>query len=309
MGLSDVTCAKRAYGIGDVEWRGIGREVFAAVLATAAPVHAGDFAAGGKLLLTNGGKSIEGAAGGGLATWAVVTGNETEAGIGGAAHATIVTLPDFEFRTYGAAIGLFDRVELSFARQDFDTGPTGAALGLGHGFTFNQDIWGLKLRVAGDAVHDQDRPWPQLSIGIQHKRNHDGDIARASGAVAATDTDFYVAATKLLLRQSLLLNATLRITRANQGGLLGFGGDRGRGREPQVEASAAYLVSRRLAVGIEYRTKPDQLAFAREDDWADLFAAFALSHNITLTAAYVDLGSIASFRHQRGAFLSLQVGL
>ena len=39
----------------------------------------------------------------------------------------------------------------------------------------------------------------------------------------------------------------------------------------------------------------------------DLFAAYALTDHLTLTAAYVDLGSIATFSDQRGGFLSAQV--
>src|SRR5262245_55426748 len=83
---------------------------------------------GGKLLLTGGVSNVEGAAGGGLASWAVIGGYGTRDGIGGNVHATYVGLPDFEFRTAGVAVGLFDRVELSYARQAFDTQGTGAKL-------------------------------------------------------------------------------------------------------------------------------------------------------------------------------------
>ena len=38
----------------------------------------------------------------------------------------------------------------------------------------------------------------------------------------------------------------------------------------------------------------------------DGFVAYALARNLSLTAAYVDLGSIATVKGQRGAFLSLQ---
>ena len=53
-------------------------------------------------------------------------------------------------------------------------------------------------------------------------------------------------------------------------------------------------------------TKPDNLGIAREDDWWDLFAAFALGDHFTLTAAYTDLGTIAIADEQRGGLLSLQ---
>ncbi|SMF67422.1 DUF3034 family protein [Allosphingosinicella indica] len=272
----------------------------------AGPAAAQDLRWGGKLLLTDAATSVEGAAGGGLASWAVIGGHATDAGIGGGAHGTYVVTDDFSLTTFGAKIGLFDRVELSWARQSFDTRDAGAALGLGRGFTFGQDVFGAKLRVVGDAVYDQDRVLPQISLGIQHKRADEGAVIAAVGGRNRTGTDFYVAATKVLLGQSLVVNGTARLTKANQFGLLGFGGDRKSGHSLQFEGSVGTLVTRRLLVGAEVRTKPDNLGFAKEQDSFDLFAAWQLHRNVTLTAAYVDLGSIATFRGQQGAYLSLQ---
>lgn len=275
-------------------------------LAAAAPaVAAGDGRAGGKLLLTNGVTTIEGSSGGGISTWALIAGNETANGVGGSAHVSVIALPDYRWLSYGAAIGLFDRLELSYARQSLDTRDVGAKLGIGRGYTLDQDVFGAKLRVAGDVVYGA--AWlPQIAIGVQHKRSDDPAIARAVGAKRTQGTEAYVAATKLLLRQSLLLGGAIRYTRANQGGLLGFGGDRDASWKPQFEGTVGYQFSRRLVVGAEYRTKPDNLGFAKEDDWATAYAAFALTRNLTATAAYVDLGSIATEDGQRGAFLSLQ---
>ncbi|MDQ3139650.1 MAG: DUF3034 family protein, partial [Pseudomonadota bacterium] len=108
----------------------------AAIALSAVPARADDYRGGGKLLLTDGATAIEGSAGAGLATWALIGGRATDAGIGGGGHVTHVALDDFSLTTYGAKIGLFDRVELSYARQRFDTRAAGAALGLGKGFTF-----------------------------------------------------------------------------------------------------------------------------------------------------------------------------
>ena len=47
---------------------------------------------------------------------------------------------------------------------------------------------------------------------------------------------------------------------------------------------------------------------AETDDWLDLYAAWAINRHLTLTGAYVDLGSIATFDGQRGLYLSLQAG-
>jgi hypothetical protein len=263
---------------------------------------------GGKLPLTRGVTSIEGGTGAGLSTWALIGGNETEDGVGASAFYTAVPLSDYDFAAYGAAIGFYDRFEISYAHQTFDTGETGAALGIGRGFTFEQDIFGAKLRVIGDALYDQDSWLPQISVGVQYKRAEHGALIAALGGEDDEGVDVYVSATKIVLNQSLVLNATLRATEANQFGLLGFGGDREGGHTAQWELSGAYMVSDRLLIGAEYRTRPDNLGFAREDDGYDVFAAYALTYNLTLVAGYVDLGSIATFDDQNGAYLSLQIG-
>lgn len=278
------------------------------LLLFATPAAASEGRAGGKLLLTDGITSVDGAAGGGLAPWAVIAGNETRDGIGGTGHATLVELPDFRLFSYGGAIGIQDRLELSYAHQSFDTRDAGAALGLGRGFTFAQDIVGAKVRLFGDAVWDQGSPLPQVSIGIQHKIADKAAVIHAVGGRESVGTDFYVAATKLILSQGVLLNGTLRYTRANQLGLLGFGGDRGDARTVQFEGSAALMLSPAIVIGSEFRTKPDNLGFAEENNSYDLFAAWAVQRNLRLTAAYADLGDIATVKGQRGLFLSLQAG-
>lgn len=267
-----------------------------------------DVRSGGKLLLTGGVSTIEGSGGGGIATWATVTGYGEDDGIGANAHVTLIALPDYRFRTAGVAVGLWDRVELSAARQEFDTGDTGSALGLGQGFTFRQDVIGVKVRLTGDAVYDQDTWVPQISVGAQHKRNDQSAVIAAIGGEDDQGTEFYVAATRLFLAQSLLVSGTVRWTNANQTGLLGFGGDANKDREAQVEGSVGWLLSRNLVVGAEYRTKPDNLSFAAEDDWFDVYAAWAINKHVSVTAAWADLGSIATFDDQRGLYVSLQAG-
>lgn len=262
---------------------------------------------GGKLLLTGGVSSVEGAAGGGLTPWALVGGYGTRDQVGGNAFLTRIALGDFALASAGALVGVHDRYEFSVARQAFDTRDVGAALGLGRGFTIHQDIVGAKWRVAGDAVLDQDRWWPQLALGAQYKANDRGALLRALGARSDHGVDVYASATKLYLAQGLLLNATLRATRANQFGLLGFGGDRHAGYRLVPEASAALLLDRRVAVGVEYRAKPDNLAVAAEGAAWDAFVAWAPNRHVSLTLAYVDLGNIVVAR-QRGAYASLQVG-
>lgn len=259
---------------------------------------------GGKLLLTNGIATVDGPSGGGIATWATIAGREMGGGIGASGNITAIELPDFSWRSFGAAIGIGDRIELSYQRQNFDTRAAGAALGLGEGYTFNQDVFGAKLRLLGDIVYGPTL-LPQFAVGVEYKRNLDGPVVALLGASDEEGVDYTFSATKLLLEHSLLVNATARLTKANQIGLLGFGSAQD-GYRLQFEGSIAYMLSRRAVIGAEYRSKPDNLGLG-EDDWMDIFAAYALSKNITLTAAYVDLGSIATFEDQRGGYLQAQV--
>ncbi|MES2925510.1 MAG: DUF3034 family protein [Pseudomonadota bacterium] len=298
-----------------------------ATLALAATVAHADT---GKLLLTGGVSTIAGSAGGGLTPWAVIGSNATEGEVGFSGYATRAATQDYGLNGYGVAVGLHDRVELSLARQDFDASPAIALNGIApFGVTPGQhiqmDIVGIKVKVAGDAVLNADSWMPQIAVGLEHKRVRPGSIGSVLDFLGTqtSGTDVYVSATKLLLAQSLLVNGTLRSTNANQNGLLGFGAAApGKNRRSlQPEFSVAYLINKNLAVGAEVRFKPNNLqalgaaaglgAALREDDWKDIFIAWAPSKNLSLTLAYVDLGrivpGITNHRRQTGYYLSAQV--
>jgi hypothetical protein len=284
----------------------------------------------GKLLLTGGVSSIDGAAGGGLTPWAVIGTNATEGEIGASAHVTRASTQDYGLTTYGAALGFKDRIELSVARQDFNASPSIALNGIApFGVTPGQhikmDILGVKVRVAGDAVLDSDTLMPQIAVGLEYKHTRPGSLGSVFNFLGTktSGVDVYVSATKLFLAQGILVNGTLRATKANQNGLLGFG-SAAPGRNSysvQPEFSVAYLLSKNVAIGAEYRFKPNNLESLgraaglgdalREDDWKDIFIAWAPSKNLSLTLAYVDLGrvvpGVTGNRKQKGAYLSAQV--
>ncbi|GAC1604636.1 MAG: DUF3034 family protein [Ramlibacter sp.] len=301
----------------------------AAALACAAFASSLAHADTGKLVLTGGVSSIDGAAGGGLTPWAVIGSNATGGEIGVAAHVSRLHTQDYGLTTYGATLGYNERVELSLAQQNFDAGAAVALngvapVGVTAGQHIKMDVLGLKVRVAGDAVLDSDTLMPQIAVGIEHKITHPGSISPVLSFLGTrtSGTDLYVSATKLFLAQGVLLNATLRNTNANQNGLLGFGSAApGRNsRSWQPELSAALLLRRNLAVGAEYRAKPNNLeALGRaaglgdalhEDAWRDVFVAWAPTRNLSLTLAYVQLGrvvpGITANRKQSGAYLSAQ---
>ena len=276
-------------------------------LATAAHAQTSDFTTSSKLLLTGGVTNIEGSAGGGLTPWAVIGGYGTKEQIGANAFFTNVRSKDYELRTGGALIGLYDRIELSLAEQKFDTRQVGGLLGIGNGYKFTQKIYGAKVKVAGDAVLEQDSWLPQIAVGFQRKENDRGDLLRALGIKSDKGTDYYVSATKLLLAQSILLNGTVRFTKANQTGILGFGTATRDKYDVVFEGSAALLLRKNLAIGAEFRQKPDHLPF-KEDNWFDLFIAWTPTKNVSVTLAYADLGNIVIKDKQKGTYLSLQVG-
>jgi hypothetical protein len=286
----------------------------AAVLALA---HAGAHAATDKLLLTGGVTSIDGAAGGGLTPWAVIGTNATEGQLGASATASVVSTRNYSMRVEGLALAYDDRYEVSVAHQDFTTGATGRALGM-PGLHLKMDVLGAKVRVAGDAVLESDRWMPQVAVGVEVKRTDADTLKPVLDALGAgtRGVDWYVSATKLFLAQGILVNGTLRATKANQNGLLGFGGTAQEKYRLEPEVSAAWLANRTLAFGAEYRRKPDNLdpsllgAGLKEDDWYDVFAAWAPTKHVSLTVAYVQLGRIVpaiATKKQDGGYASAQI--
>ena len=262
----------------------------------------------GKLLLTGGVSSIDGAAGGGLTPWATIGTYATEGEFGASGFVTRVKTQRYRPDVIGVGVGIGDRVELSLARQVFDAD---AAV---PGATLRLDIVGVKLRVAGDAVLDADRWMPQVAVGVEMKRVDPGsDVGGVLDAAGARrgGVDYYLSATKLFLGQGVLVNGTLRATKANQNGLLGFGSAERRYYRFEPEVSLAWLLRKDLAVGAEYRVKPDNLAFAgaafREQAWRDLFIAWAPNKTVSGTLAWVDLGNIVGHARQSGWYGSLQL--
>jgi hypothetical protein len=262
--------------------------------------------AGDRLQWTGAVTEVEGAAGGGILPWALIGGLESDDHFGATAFATYVTTSDFALRTAGVGADYGDRIEVSLARQRFDAGRVVPGLTLG------QDVVGLKMRLVGDAVFAPDQCLPQIALGAQWKRTLDFDqVPRAVGATRGEDIDLYLAFTKLyfaaLAGHNVIVDATVRRTRANQFGLLGFGGD-GSGFSWEPEASLAVWLNERLLLGAEYRGKPDNLRAFSESAAKDVFLAWGPVKNLAFTAAWADLGGIAGKTAQRGIYASVSLG-
>jgi hypothetical protein len=238
--------------------------------------------------------------------WALIGGLGTDVEVGASAFVTYVSTADFALRAGGASVDADNRVEFSVARQRFDAGS------VIRGLTLGQDIVGVKVRLAGDAVFAPDEWLPQIALGAQWKRTLDFDeIPREVGAAEGAGVDLYLSATKVyfaaLAGRNVILDATLRRTDANQFGLLGFGGDGSR-HTLNPEASAAIWLTDDVLLGAEYRDKPNNLSAFRENSAQDVFLAWAPVKSVTFTTAWTDLGRIAGKPPQRGFYLSVWVG-
>lgn len=261
-------------------------------LVTTSAVNAAD----GKLIATPGVSQIEGSAGGGLVAWAQLAGYASRDEIAVNAFCSHGNVDDYKLDVCGVQLNLYDRLELSIAEQEFDV----EALDL----RIRQRVLGGKIRLYGDLVYSR---WPQLSFGIQYKQLDDPLVANLLGAEKDSGTDYYLAASKLHLGAigglNWLWNVTGRYTESNQIGLLGFGAE-GHDHELMLEASTALLLGRHIAVGIEYREKPDNLAL-KEDDWKSAFVAWVPNKYVSLTAGWIDLGEIAGIDDQDGLYFSI----
>ena len=281
--------------------------------------------AGGRLLATGGATEIEGSAGGGIVPWALISGYGTEDEVGGTAFLTGVRVPNYDLISSGVAVGLHDRVELSYARQRLgldNTVLSGITGGNNTTATIRQDVFGVKVKLFGDAIFAQDSVIPQISAGMQYKRNLDyGFVPKFLGAKHNDGVDFYVAATKVFLGglagRNVLLNGTVRATKANQMGLLGFGGPGNDSYKAEFEGSVGVFLdpANTWLIGAEYRHNPDNgLAGGaiKQDAYKDAFIAYIPNKRFALVAAYADLGNLPDTTQnslnskKRGVYLSGQ---
>ncbi|GLR65345.1 hypothetical protein GCM10010909_00230 [Acidocella aquatica] len=302
----------------------------------------------GGLVTTGAVTAIGGAAGGGIVPWALIGGYTTQDQVGGTAFYTHVFLRNYQLSTYGGLFALSNRVEVSFAHQDFALGGTGGtldgkiigALGLPastpdsalphalqlNNANINQDIIGIKVRLYGNAVYDQDTLIPEISMGYEYHRNENTSFVRAIGT-RPTGNEYYLAATKVWLHglfgHYTMVTGTLDVTNAIQNGLLGFGGvgpnGPKNGYHVEPEFAVGYWINNNLVIGGEYRFMPHYQvvapgnvpgygplgnALSKTSDWKDVYIAYFPVKYLSVTLAYADLGTIASEKNQNGVYLS-----
>ena len=212
---------------------------------------------------------------------------------------------------------MFKRLEFSYAQQWINAPEVASALALNS--HLGQSIMGAKYVVVEANPHNA---LPAIAVGVQAKNAY-GQIVgylKSAGAIGSTSgVDFYLAATKTIKVGSVpvVLDGTLRETKANQFGLLGFGGGSYGHNAYQLEPefSAGAFVASNVAIGGEYRYSPNNIssgvAGIQEQAKWDIFAALFLNSHFALTGAYVNLGQIgpklpSMTPNQQGLYLQVQ---
>ncbi|MES1933622.1 hypothetical protein T35B1_13508 [Salinisphaera shabanensis T35B1] len=256
---------------------------------------------GSRLWATGGVTNVNGTAGGGITTWAVLNGYASDGESTLNLSTSTARVDDFNLQTLSVGFNWANRLAVTVAHNRLDVKPLAIDI--------RQQTVGLKLRLAGEALYDR---FGQYSVGMQYTHNADFGVPALLGAADNHGVDFYFAASKVFLaaiaNRNVIVNATARATRANQLGLLGFGSANDNSYELVGEVSAGLFLDRRWLIGAEYRQKPDKLDSVTEDDWKTLYLVYVPSRALAFTLAYVDLGRVAGFDDQTGYFLSLQTG-
>lgn len=196
-----------------------------------------------------------------------------------------------------------DRVEVSLAQTIVNANAVAAAVniaspGFGADSRITMNTFGLKLKLIDMGKDDA---VPMVAIGLQNKHASGRiiDFLQNANAISNTSgTDGYVAVTKVVNvgGKNVLLNGTLRATKANQIGLLGFGGGAAGNNSYHYkpEVSVGVFMADNVVLGVEYRAKPNNIrALGTNESGAyDLFLAYFINKNMALTAAYANLGQI-----------------
>ncbi len=262
-------------------------------------------ASGAQAAVTN----IDGQAGGGLVPWALLSSGPTVA-------LTHIGTSNLNINSVAVNTSFSNLVEVSYARNMLNV--SGSTLGGNN--VDNVDNFGLKVKL-----NDMSDAMPQFALGLVYKKvngNLYNNVLSPALGINNSGTDVYAAASKIVNigGKNVLLNGVLRASKANQLGLLGFGGGNAAGAKTgyslKPEVSAEIFAADNVIVGAEYRAQPSNSTAAtnpvlQQNSAYDFNIVYVANKNFTLTAAYVSLGQVApgviNTNRQNGMFLQGQV--
>ncbi len=253
---------------------------------------------------------IEGSGGGGIVPWALLSGDNTNSNFGAVASYTFVNTGNFTLHSVGAAATVMHRVEFSVA--NWYLGLPGDLPGVGTNYPLGTDniqtnVLGIKIKLLG-----MTSTLPQIAVGFQYKNNDDGTLVESLGAQHSSGTDGYVAVTKVFSIDgtNILLDGTLRETKANWMGLLGFGGPGSDSYKTEFEGSAGLFLNSQTLMGVEYRGMPNNPlaggAVQEDSSIGDAFLAYFPNKNLSFVLAAANLGQIATLKSQHALYVQAQ---
>jgi len=290
--------------------------------------------------------TIEGEGGGAIVPWAYTSNAAKDGGIGMPAASIWTWVSDsYTINFWPVAVSIGDRLEFGVAYQNLDIstlkddlrGDSFAALDLalgGGGNRLDTKLDNLQMITAHAKYQfvKESENWPAMAISVSYKKALDVDelddnltdsVRAIGGGFAAApkvlkymgvddDDGFEVnlMATKLWKTKIPLLTAVnLRYTQANQLGFLGFSDD----WSLNPEFTLAILPEANVAVGVEFRYKPDELRSVNdylnangvagglrglddysfnEDHFVDFFVAYLPTPNLTIAAGVANIGNV-----------------
>ena len=197
---------------------------------------------------------------------------------------------------------------LEFAKTLTVSGPT-----TGESYYFGGPtlIGSVNFNLRGMVLDENsfDLPLPALTLGIHFKYNDSidkinhnlGGALKSIGYKDDFGIDYTVTASKtfgkLAFGRPVILTGGMRLSKAAQIGLLGFGDD----YRATFEGSVAYLPIDPLCLAYEYRMKRNpyhQISglIEDEDDWHAFSATWIINDNLTLTGVMGLLGNVVNAR-------------
>ncbi len=276
---------------------------------------------------------IEGAGGGGLNPWALIAHASKKQAVTPAVFGIYATTPNYDLYSAGVNLSISHYAEVYYTHQYMGlpqalTTTLNAGAGsilpanVANTNSIEQDIIGGKVQVYGGSGLI-----PAVAVGMNYHLTSE-PIPLSLGA-HANGADFYVTGTGVypVFGSHLILDGDIYITRANYLGLLGQGGIGHRSYTAQGGASVGYFVTKDVVVGAEWRSFPGdnllaaqsylQTALAdpgvnlKQSDWYDGFIAYMPNPKLSIVAALLDLGNMASIpghsvnANQNGFYLSM----
>ena len=281
--------------------------------------------------------NIEGEGGGAIVPWAYVSNASKDGGVGMPAASIWTWVSDsYTINFWPVAVSIGDRLELGFAYQNLDISTlksdlrsdSSAALTAANRLDAKLDNLQMITAHAKFQFLKETESLPAMAISVSYKKALDidelDDNLTASARKTAAglpkvlkwmgvddDSGFEVnlMATKLWKTKiPLLTSVNLRYTQANQLGFLGFSDD----WSLNPEFTLAILPEPNVAVGVEYRHKPNKLRSLNqyldanagatfsalndysfeEDDFIDFFVAYLPTPNLTIAAGVANIGNV-----------------